>query len=937
MSKKVLKIISVVLFFVILVILSVLLLINFNVLKLPNMKKPEVISLNQNMIGIKRNENYQLVATVYPSNVNHGRITYISSNPEIASVNETTGYVTAHKNGSVTIKAMIERDNLETDCNVVISDNSIVLTNVTLTNKQIDLMVGKSFTLKYKFTPSNATIHNLEFISSDNTIIQVNEKGTVIAKKAGKAIVTIFDKNTGIKDEAVVNVHEIVNNNDNSGDNSNQPINNETIKEVKLSSSNVKLVVGGKYNLKAEVIPQGANQTVTWTSLDENVALVNDKGVITGKSVGSTKIVATAVNGVDALVNVTVQEENISLKSINIKEEKLMLDVGDIKVLSLSFTPSNATNQSVVWNSSDEGVVNVSDGKITAIKEGQAIITVMSKDGNFIDKLEVVVNKVNMIVNEQKIVLSQNNANLNVGGTVYITANVKPDNATYRGITWSSSDSSVASVSNGLIVGKKAGTAVVTVTSVNRKITAQVNVKVNNVEVDSIKLNNSSYSMHVGDTKVLVATVSPSEATNKTVIWTSSDTSIATVNSTGVVTGVKAGTVTITAASNNGKKATCTVSVAPKIIDVTSVSLNKTSASIMVGATVSLTATVSPSEATNKTVIWTSSDTSIATVNSTGVVTGVKAGTVTITAASNNGKKATCTVIVINNTKAPIDKSNIQSGYSLVTEYTSSTLKYWIERGNRYVGGTTSNEIIAHIWVKNAYDQLKTAIPSSFGNLASAESIMSNEISKHGYQNKGLVAVNGSGFVTGSYSNWLYSGTNGIPEWKNTSVTPVVIVNGQVLRNFTSRALPSPLYNTWGLKKDGWLENYQFKSGSENITYNQNLYNQMVKDGVKYTFGFSGYLSDKNGNILIPNDPGDKAARTLICEIDENNFILASLGKYDLYNAVKTLTGVYSCKMVLNLDGGGSRKMYYKLNTSNNVTKIFGGDRMIADMVYFSE
>ena len=357
----------------------------------------------------------------------------------------------------------------------------------------------------------------------------------------------------------------------------------------------------------------------------------------------------------------------------------------------------------------------------------------------------------------------------------------------------------------------------------------------------------------------------------------------------------------------------------------------------MVGATVSLTPTVSPSEATNKKVTWTSSDNSIATVSNTGVVTGIKAGTVTITAASNNGKKATCTVIVINNTKAPIDKSNIQSGYSLVTEYTSPTLKYWIERGNRYVSGTTSNEIIAHIWVKNAYDQLKTAIPSSFGNLASAESIMSNEISKQGYQNKGLVAVNGSGFVTGSYSNWLYSGTNGIPEWKNTSVTPVVIVNGQVLRNFTSRALPSPLYNTWGLKKDGWLENYQFKSGSENITYNQNLYNQMVKDGVKYTFGFSGYLSDKNGNILIPNDAGDQAARTLICEIDENNFILASLGKYDLYNAVKILTGVYSCKMVLNLDGGGSRKMYYKLNTSNNVTKIFGGDRMIADMVYFSE
>ena len=190
------------------------------------------------------------------------------------------------------------------------------------------------------------------------------------------------------------------------------------------------------------------------------------------------------------------------------------------------------------------------------------------------------------------------------------------------------------------MTGKKAGTVTITAKTNNGK-TATCTVTVI-VEVSSISLNKASDTIKVGGTTQLTATISPSNATNKSVTWTSSDSTIAVVTN-GLVTGKKAGTVTITAKTNNGKTATCTVTV---IVEATGVSINKSSASVYEGETVQLSATISPSNVTNKTITWTSSDTSVATVSTSGLVTTKKAGTATITAKTNNGKTASCLVTV---------------------------------------------------------------------------------------------------------------------------------------------------------------------------------------------------------------------------------------------------------------------------------------------------
>ena len=180
----------------------------------------------------------------------------------------------------------------------------------------------------------------------------------------------------------------------------------------------------------------------------------------------------------------------------------------------------------------------------------------------------------------------------------------------------------------------------------------------NPVLATSISLNNTSAELNTGETLQLTATVLPSNATNKTVTWTTSNSSVATVNSNGLVTAKAVGNVTITARTTDGSNlsASCSVTVKQSSVLATSISLNKTSAEINTGGTLQLTATVLPTNATNKTVTWSTSNSSVATVNSNGLVTGHSTGSATITARTTDGTdlSAYCSITVKQNTQSNI-------------------------------------------------------------------------------------------------------------------------------------------------------------------------------------------------------------------------------------------------------------------------------------------
>ena len=248
------------------------------------------------------------------------------------------------------------------------------------------------------------------------------------------------------------------------------------------------------------------------------------------------------------------------------------------------------------------------------------------------------------------------------GDSYQLTAMVAPANAHNKKVTWSSSDESIATADqNGKVIAIKEGTAIITVTTEDGGKTATCTVTVTAKEepepdpipVDDVTLNVDSMELEEGETGQLIATVTPDDADNKNVIWSSSDEDIATVNQNGMVTAIKEGTTTITVTTEDGgKTATCTVVVipyqVPDPVRVTGVSLNKNTLKLKEGATETLIATVTPANADDKSVTWSSDHPKVATVNANGKVTAVKAGSCTITVKTNDGgKTATCEVIVI--------------------------------------------------------------------------------------------------------------------------------------------------------------------------------------------------------------------------------------------------------------------------------------------------
>jgi uncharacterized protein YjdB len=244
------------------------------------------------------------------------------------------------------------------------------------------------------------------------------------------------------------------------------------------------------------------------------------------------------------------------------------------------------------------------------------------------------------------------------GDSQTLTATISPSNAENQKVLWSSSNASVATVREGVVTAVKAGTATITVKSDDggKTATCEVTVIANGIPVTGVTLDKTSYEMTVGDEFTLSATVTPDNATNKNVSWSSSNSSVATVDN-GKVTAVKVGTATITVKTEDGgKTATCEIIV--KSIPVEGVTLDKTSIEITEGEEIRLTATVTPDNATNKNVSWSSSNSSVATVDN-GKVTAVKAGTATITVRTEDGgKTASCEVTVKNYQNEGIDENN---------------------------------------------------------------------------------------------------------------------------------------------------------------------------------------------------------------------------------------------------------------------------------------
>jgi uncharacterized protein YjdB/serine/threonine protein kinase len=442
--------------------------------------------------------------------------------------------------------------------------------------------------------------------------------------------------------------------------------------------------------LRLTVSPDDAEMiNVLWTSDNTDVVSVSQDGEVTALAAGTATITVTAEDGSkSASCKITVEPAKhvaivVDVTAISLNKTNTTILVDESETLAVIFNPADATNRNITWSSDDTDVATVdADGVVSAVAKGTAIITATSEDGNHEAGCTVKVK--DTVVDVTGVSLNKSKLTLDVGKSGTLIATVKPDGATNQNVTWSSSNTGVATVSkNGRVTAKKAGTATITVKTVDGNKTTTCTLTVpkkedttpppstttpppstttpppstttpppstttpppSSVAVTGVTLNKTSVSLQTGAAEQLSATVQPSNATNKSVNWSSSNTSVATVSSSGRVTAQGPGSANITVKTSDGDyTASCTVTVTQP---VTGVTLNKSSTTIDVGKSETLMATVQPSNASNKNVTWTSSNTNVVTVDSNGKITGKAKGSAVITVRTVDGNHAqTCNVTV---------------------------------------------------------------------------------------------------------------------------------------------------------------------------------------------------------------------------------------------------------------------------------------------------
>lgn len=261
------------------------------------------------------------------------------------------------------------------------------------------------------------------------------------------------------------------------------------------------------------------------------------------------------------------KDKSVSVTEVGLNKTSTTLIEGETETLVATVMPENATDKSVVWESSNKSAAAVSqEGLVTAVGEGKATITVKTNDGGFSASCEVTVNKKVIAVTGVK--LSAASMTLREGEKGTLTATVEPANATNKNVEWWTSDLDVVSVistsggSNGYVEARKAGKAMVTVKTEDGEFSAscEITVEKKEVPVTGISIEPSSLKLPAGDTYSLIPHVQPSDATNQNIKWLSTNESVATVNAEGKVTAVAAGSAEIRAMLE-GKFATCPVEV----------------------------------------------------------------------------------------------------------------------------------------------------------------------------------------------------------------------------------------------------------------------------------------------------------------------------------------------------------------------------------------
>lgn len=524
---------------------------------------------------------------------------------------------------------------------------SIPVSGLTLNYSSEVLNVGRVLNLIATVTPNDADNLNVQWSTSNDNIAIVDNDGLVTALSSGKATIKAqSSENPKIFATCEITVH--------------QPL-----ESIALNTSTINLKVGEEYReLKVSFVPTTAdNKKVTFTSSNPFIASIDENGIVKAVGKGVTSIIVTSVENpeIKAECSVTV---NQPATGISLNKSVLELIEEESEQLIATVLPENASNKFVNWTSSDISVAMVSpDGTVYAIKPGQATIMATTVDGGFVALCKVMV-KAKVVVAES-LVLSTTTATLTVGETLQLKASVFPENTTNKDIRWTSTNPDIADVSvSGLVSAIKEGDVQIIVSTTdgsNLSAICEISVNSQFVSITQIAISPSSVRLAVGETFNLEAQITPTDATNKIINWSSTNSSVVTVDSYGQLTAKGVGSATIIASSQDGSNlsATCNVEVFEPTVLISSITIDPSAISGKVGETYQLTAIVAPENATDKTIVWSSDNSGVVSVDSDGLITLHTKGNAIIKASATDGSGISVSCAVIVNENAGINDIEI--------------------------------------------------------------------------------------------------------------------------------------------------------------------------------------------------------------------------------------------------------------------------------------
>lgn len=694
----------------------------------------EGVRFSQPVFGTKRGRSMTLEFTYIPEKPNtlsFKEVKIISENTSKWSVAEgTTGGIALSrmiKEGEETVQCtfMDTKTQQEYSCECkVIYDKELNTSPIELTDEFKRCKEGETFNILSQIsTKSTKSTEQSEsplylFTSDNKDIATVDEQGNVTVKAKGETNINICKADGGASTNLKVLCGE------------------KWAESITLKEDTVYVTHDGKPNrLSASLEPADIDfPSIVWfgnSSVDEDGYFTSSSDLTQGY--GKNSVIARSYDGMvsDTCIVYVVGKVPVTGITTSVDEISIDLDQEGVsesgvlysKYFNVGVLPTNATFWAVPTQhfeliSSDETVLKTNsdagDGvdqwKLYPQKEGDVKLTVIEKESE--KQTEMLMHVTNSkygilgVTLDASVMTVKAGEPLSIGYQVEtVQDGVERDKTVY----WESSDPSVATVDRetGLITPIKVGgtTTIRAITKFgNFTATCHLNVAEGDVKVSGVKLDKNALTLAPGENAELYATITPTDATNKKVTWVSENDAVATV-AEGLVTGVSAGSTIVRATTEDGGyKAECVVTVGKEEVPATGISLNETSVELEKGKAIVLRATVTPATATNKRVIWISSDEDVIAVDTTGIVEGLKEGEANVIAVTSDGKhEARCSVTVYD----PATKPEIiakDSSAVIVFARVEKAEKYRLQL-YRYVGNTPLLD--------------KEYVADSFGNIIS--------------------------------------------------------------------------------------------------------------------------------------------------------------------------------------------------------------------------